>query len=226
MIERYFTSLRLPLTREELDRLPRHPAYHPEFRAGSAWLLPQPRFVAAVLALDRAADPSARGIFPVVTVRRLERADWLGLPPLFAFAFERVPPFCCLSPSERRRAARCCLRHTRKGRDGTLIEPACYVAERVQDAKPTLCGAALVVRQIVLPHQPRLIWMMVHPWLVRQGIGGTLLDRVATTLREQGERALHSSILVGNGPALLWHWRQGFQIRVDRATVPVPGQPC
>lgn len=214
MMERYFAAFPLPLTPEQLQRLPGHSAYQATMHNGVASLLPQPRFLETILSLDQ-PRPVERSIQPLVQLRNLECADWPRLSRLLAVAFETIPPFCCLDVAPRRRAARCCLRSTRRGNDGVLLERACFVAERPQAKETTLCGAALVVRPRTPGAVPQLAWIMVHPWMTRHGIGSALLDQVRLALRAAGDTVLSSQILIGNGPAMLWHWRQGFQISAN-----------
>jgi ribosomal protein S18 acetylase RimI-like enzyme len=235
MVDRWFFGIKLPLSIEDFRRLPTNPAYKYEYIAGKALLTPRPRECHALLDLrqpqegDRANPP---GTDDPVRIRRLEAADWGVLDQLFAGAFHRVQPFASLNDAQRLEAARQCLRYTREGNDGPLIEPACLVAVNEED--DDLCGAILVTlmpdvdlstsfdlrwkepppadwaqRQVGRPH---LTWIFISPLSREQGLGTALLAAATRALRELGYQKLASTFLVGNEASVHWHWRSGFQL--------------
>jgi ribosomal protein S18 acetylase RimI-like enzyme len=234
MVDRWFFGIELPLSFEDFRRLPANPAYKYEYIAGKALLTPRPKECHALLDLreqDRDQASLAATEDPV-RIRRLEAADWAKLDGLFAGAFHRVQPFASLNDAQRLEAARQCLRYTRDGNDGPLIEPACLVAVKEEDDH--LCGAILVTlmpdvdlstsfdlrwkepppadwaqRQVGRPH---LTWIFVGPWSREQGLGTALLVAATRALWELGYRKLASTFLVGNDASVHWHWRSGFQL--------------
>jgi GNAT superfamily N-acetyltransferase len=227
----WMPRLRLPLTREQLQQVPRHPAYKYDYYDNAAWLNPRPRFYHAVLELsaERAPAPAS---FPGMAVQPLKEDDWELLPPVFAAAFAGQQPFASLSEGERLLAARKSLEYTRQGGDGPWIEQASFVA--YQDTRATPVGAALVT---LLPEgdlcqwdsyywseppppdciarrlgRPHLTWIFVTPSQAARGVGTTLLRTVAATLVEMGYPQLASTFLLGNDSSMLWHWRNGFRL--------------
>ena len=51
MSDEWMPTIRMRLTREEFDRLPRHPAFKYELIDGQTWISPWPRFAHAALRL-------------------------------------------------------------------------------------------------------------------------------------------------------------------------------
>jgi GNAT superfamily N-acetyltransferase len=234
MVDRWFFELELSISFDQFVKLPANPAYKYEYLDGKAWLTPRPKECHALLELqswkgDELASAVTR---EPVSLRRLEAADWERLDTLFAGAFRRVQPFASLSDEQRLQAARDCLRFTRDGGDGPLIEPACLFAVDQEDNH--LRGAILVTlmpdvdlsesldlrwrkppppdwaeRRIGRPH---LTWIFVGHRSREQGLGSSLLAAAIGALREMGYHKLASTFLVGNDASALWHWRNGFQL--------------
>jgi len=233
MIEKWFTTIELPLTFAEFLALPQNPAYKYEYFDGRAWLTPRPKNCHALLDLRSFTRPIATLATQEDTViRPLVDEDWQQLPSLFSAAFHRVQPFASLVDKTRLEAARECLRQTKEGTEGPLIAEASLVAACKSDE--TLIGAALttllpagdpsqcrswrwetppppdaVARGIGRPH---LTWAFVGPWHARQGVGTALLDTAVQALARLGYSDLASTFLLGNEYSMLWHWRAGFRL--------------
>jgi GNAT superfamily N-acetyltransferase len=237
MIDRWFSTIELPLTWEQFHQLPQNAAYKYEYFDGHAWLTPRPKTYHGLLDLrsfDRTiAEPVTE---EKIIVRPLVDEDWPRLPPLFTAAFGRVQPFAGLADEARLQAATECLQQTQAGTDGPLIAAACLVAACESD---DLVGALLatlappgdpldwgawrwrspppadvVARRAGRPH---LTWLFVSPWFTRQGVGTALLDAAVRALVGLGYQELCSSFLLGNESSTLWHWRSGFRL------LPYPG---
>ena len=233
MIDKWFSTVELPLTFAQFLALPQNPAYKYEYFDGHAWLTPRPKSHHAVLDLRRFTRPIAT--LPThedIVIRPLLRDDWQHLPRLFAAAFRRVQPLASLADEARLEAAEDCLRRTREGHEGPLVAEASLVAACKSDG--ALIGAVVttllpagdplewgswrwlapppsdaVARGIGRPH---LTWVFVGPWHARQGVGTALLDGVARGLTSLGYSELASTFLLGNESSTLWHWRSGFRL--------------
>jgi GNAT superfamily N-acetyltransferase len=219
MLAAWFHPLELSIPFSEFARLPRHPAYEYEYFDGRAVVTPRPRYRRATV--DLTALPWSG--LDLESIRLLDAGDWEHLPQLLASAFQHVPPFATLSDDLRLNAADDCVRNTRAGGDGSVLESACFVAiDPSQSAR--LDGAILIT---LIPDgdgagavRPHLTWIMVRPWHFAQGVGKGLLARAAAVLRELGYRELASTFLVGNERSALWHWRNGFRLVPDSHLVP------
>ncbi len=167
-----------------------------------------------------------------MTFRPLEDRDWPLLSRPFAGSFRRVQPFASLSDRRRLEAARDCLKFTREGGDGPIIQPACHVAWREGRQHPI--GAILVTlvppvnlddfwslrwktpppsdcveRRLGHAH---LTWIFVGPMHAGYGVGTALLALASRSLLELGYTEIVSSFILGNDSSMLWHWRNGFQL--------------
>jgi GNAT superfamily N-acetyltransferase len=234
MLDRWFSVIKLPLSWRQFHRLPRNAAYKYEYLEKAAWLSPRPKFYSARLALGADGSDSARStdLTETVAFRRLEDRDWPRLSRVFAGSFERVQPFASLGDRRRLESARACLKHTREGCDGPIIDRACHVAVDPKDGEPV--GAVLVtlVPPVDLdeiwslrwktPPPPEcverrlghahLTWIFVGRGMAGSGVGTALLAEACRGLRELGYTALISSFILGNDSSMLWHWRNGFEL--------------
>jgi hypothetical protein len=234
MLDRWFSVIRMPMSWRRFHRLPRNPAYKYEYLERAAWLSPRPKFYTARLALGPRGDAPAQAleIPEVVAFRPLADRDWPRLSRVFAGSFERVQPFASLGDRRRLEAARACLKHTREGRDGPIIGPACHVAVDPKDGDPV--GAVLVTLvppvdldefwslQWKTPPPPdcvelrlgyaHLTWIFVGRAIAGSGVGTALLAEASRGLSELGYTELISSFILGNDSSMLWHWRNGFEL--------------
>lgn len=232
MIEHWFRSLKLRISAQKFDRLPRNPAFKYEYFDNHAWLSPRPKIYHARLPLGPRVVPERVEAWGPVGLRLMRESDWEALPETFAAAFHLVQPFIALNEPTRLKAARSCLRQTRRGDEGPLVAPACWVAESLTDSR--IVGAALVtalrpkvdLTAIASPiwldpppdwleqgiGTPHLTWIFVGPTVARHGVGSALLAAVVNELYKLGFRELATTFLLGNDSSLLWHWRNGFEL--------------
>lgn len=228
MSDEWMPSLKLNLTRQEFDQLPRHPAYKYELINGITYLSPWPRHYHALLEMGRFhLDANDLG---KATLRPLQADDTDALVPIFRDAFARLQPFSSLSDEQRQNAAEQCVQRTFAGDDGLLALPACFVALEGE----RIIGAIIIT---LLPGgdplewdscrwqeappadlwqntrgQPHLTWIFVGPWHQGTGVGTQLLRVAVRVLGEQGYATLWSTFLLGNESSMLWHWRNGFTL--------------
>src|SRR5216684_2593134 len=106
MSDKWMPTLRLALTREQFEQLPRNAAYRYELLDGQAFLSPRPQHYHALLDL-RPLEGDAD-----VPPRRLRDGDWEELAPVFAASFRHIQPFGSLDETTRLEAARACLERT------------------------------------------------------------------------------------------------------------------
>ncbi len=234
MLDRWFPQVDFPVSQATFQQLPRNAAYNYEYWDGAAHLTARPKSYHCLLDLKH-AEP----IEPVVVAgdhpvrfRALGDADWRELPPLFASAFERMPPFGLIEPEQRVAAATECLESTRTGGEGPLVQPASFVACASGDER--IVGAILItlMQGGDLEHfedeawassapddaleqrwgRPHLTWVFVSPMSARFGVGSALLARAVNVLHESGYRELASTFLLGNEAGMLWHWNAGFRL--------------
>lgn len=229
MCDEWMPTFRLPLTPEQLHRLPRNAAYRYEVVGGQAYVSPRPRHYHALLDL-RPVDADDG-----IPVRPVRPGDWDALVPVFVAAFRHVQPFGCLDDTTLREAAEKCLRRTASGGDGPWIEAASFVAVGPEADRPV--GAILVT---LLPAgdpcdtdsyhwrgpppedavalrlgRPHLTWIFTAQ--AGHGTGTALLAAAVRSLLGLGYAELASTFLLGNDSSMLWHWRSGFRL------LPYPG---
>jgi GNAT superfamily N-acetyltransferase len=237
MCDEWMPAIKLPLSWEQFHQLPRNPAYKYEYFNNTAYLTPRPKHFHAVLDLEPAARELPVEAEEGTRLRPLECSHILDLQPLFAGAFSRTQPFGSLDDATRKQAAHQCLERTATGKDGPLIEPACFVAFAETRNRPV--GAIMVT---LLPDsdpcdwdsyywceppspdcvarrlgRPHLTWIFVSPLRVGHGLGSALLAASVNGLLRLGYTQLLSTFLFGNEASMLWHWRAGFRL------LPYPG---
>jgi GNAT superfamily N-acetyltransferase len=234
MHDRWFSTIKLPLSIQQFQQLPQNPAYKYEYINEIAWISPRPKFYSARLALRPRpeAAPATVDAQETIGFRPFEEEDWARLPHLFAGAFSRVQPYASLSDRRRLVSARACLNFTREGGDGPIVAPACHVAFGKERDH---CLGAMFVTLIPLIDldefwsmrwktppppdcierglgRPHLTWIFVGPLHAGHGIGSALLAHATRSLLDLGYTELISSFLLGNTSSMLWHWRNGFEL--------------
>jgi GNAT superfamily N-acetyltransferase len=228
MSDQLMPSFQLKLSRDEFDRLPRHPAYKYELINGVTHLSPWPRYGHAQLDLGRFRPE--QGEIGKADLRLVRAEDKDPLVPIFLAAFGRTQPYGSLSEEDRRRAGEAALERTFSGGDGPLAAAASFVA--LQDE--VFAGAILIT---LLPGgdptdwdcyhwegdaprnlwqerkgQPHLTWIFVRRFAQGHGVGTQLLNESVRVLEEQGYPTLWTTFMIGNDSSMLWHWRNGFEL--------------
>jgi predicted GNAT family acetyltransferase len=238
MIDDWFRTVRLKITIDEFHRLPRTLGYKHEYYGGQCVLTPRPKNCYAVLNLAEFKPPPPMSAREEVAVRPPRDSDWEALGKCCGFAFHRIPPFDSLNADEKRQAGRDCMEHTRNGGDGPLIAEASMVAV---DEKDEPLGALLIV---VKPAkysadpwhhdwrgtppadavasgggQAHLDWVFVSHWHVGRGVASSMLAASIPKLREMNYESLTSTFMLGNGESMAWHWRNGFVLLPNPASM-------
>lgn len=230
MCDQWMPYLKLPLTLEQFQQLPRNAAYKYEYFSEAAHLSPRAKVYHAVLDLASFPPDSADAAPKGLALRRLHKRDLPALAPVFAAAFEQFQPFGSLDEETRLRAAEACLSKTCAHGDGPRLRCASFVASA--DGKPV--GAILITLMpdgdpcdwdtfhwTVTPPadlrrrrrgQPHVTWIFVSPWHKGSGVGTALLSASVKVLRRLGYPQLLSTFFTANESSMLWHWRSGFTL--------------
>ncbi len=237
MCDEWMPALQLPLTWEQFEQLPRHPAYRYEYLDGLAYLSPRARHYHAQLDLSQADfTGSPPQDADELELCRVQADDWPELMQLFAEAFHRTQPYGSLTDAVRLEAAKHALERTRTGGDGPWLQQASFVAVDRQANEPSqrLLGAIFIT---LLPDgdpcewdsyywtgpppancveqclgRPHLTWIFVAPLLAGRGVGTLLLGAAVRELLALGYPQLVSTFMIGNDSSMLWHWRNGFRL--------------
>ena len=227
-MDEHFRRIEFPLTIDEFHQLPRNAAYKYEYFDAKAVLTPRPKYFLCSLDLTT-ANVEADSDCEVVPVPLAEAPT---LEPLFVTGLQNTQPFASLTQEQATCSATVVFRHMLRGKDGPIIEAACFQALSKRDKTPigalfvTLVPKALltepfaanwreppppdaVEKRLGLPH---LTWVFVAPRFARQGIATTLLAATIPALRQLGFDHLVSTFMLDNGPSAVWHWRNGFQV--------------
>ncbi len=234
MLPDWFLPLEFDLAWEAFLKLPRHPAYQYEYRAGRVRLESRPRLFHALLDLSGETTlTESSGL----AARPVAAKDWPALRFVFVRAFGRTAPLRHLDDLTRRQATEQLLDATRSGRDGPLIPSASLVHCDDQNSPAGACLITLLpagdLSDFTDPNWtapppnapgsgqglPHLTWIFVDPARQRRGLGAALLHQASAELRKLGYSRLASTFLLGDHASALWHWRQGFQL------VSHPGSP-
>jgi GNAT superfamily N-acetyltransferase len=239
-IDRWFRPVRVPMSFESYERLPRHPSYKFEYWDGQLRI--SPRWASHSMFLEL-RPPGTRDLVDdprVASIRPLASDDWEVLPEVLATAFEDTPPLGMLGYVRRVWAARDWLWSTRDGNEGPLVEPACMVAVDREDNADVL-GALVVTlmigrtrswyarRRLAVPPpppqlaedqgQPQVSWVFVRRGASDQGVGSALLASATRSLWNAGHRELASATDRGNVLSMAWHWRNGFRLLPHRESI-------
>ena len=142
------------------------------------------------------------------------------LAKLFTSAMAHVPPLDTMPPTTRRHAADAEMKHILGGGEGELFTAACFGALDAKSAKPI--GAAIVTKlSLTADEWPEeqlpavlvnLRWLFVAPDRQRTSIATRLLDHVVNALSERNHEWLVSHLPQDNVPAVMFHWRNGFEL--------------
>jgi GNAT superfamily N-acetyltransferase len=228
MSDAWMPKLKMKLTREEFERLPRHPAYKYDLIDGETLISPWPRFGHAQLKLTRFRAGSED--VAKAELRSVTAADEQALVPIFAAAFGHLQPYASLDEATCQKAARAALKQTFDGGDGPLVTDASFVAI----VEAAVVGAIMVTlapggdaseSESFVWHdepppglwqqtkgQPHLTWIFVKRFEQGGGMGTQLLRQAVRVLKRQGFTTLWTTFLIGNESSVLWHWRNGFEL--------------
>jgi hypothetical protein len=223
MTDLTLATVRLPLTVEQFDSLPRDPFYRYAYLDGQACLIPEPVYCSAHPVLRPSVLAGADGT-GAPALRRLRRSDWDALPYLFADAFAGRPPFGALGRNGLLRAAEERMQRTRSGGNGPLVAAASFVATEPGSERPL--GAILITLppagESVAddagslwdpgPVRPHVTWVFVQSVYAGRGWGTALLRAAVRELVALGHRRLDSTFMLGNYVSMMWHWRNGFRL--------------
>ena len=130
---RFFRTASFPLDPKLWRKMPRHPSFKHEYWDGKLHWTPRPNTCDVYLDLELGQPPqpgqsSLAARREPVTVRQLRKGDWEHLPGAFCAAWSRWPPLSQWDGPAPRRASRCLMEWARRGKDGPLVAPACFVA--------------------------------------------------------------------------------------------------
>jgi GNAT superfamily N-acetyltransferase len=196
-------SQSIPMSWDELHRLPRPLGWKVEYWDGHAHLTPRPSSVLTTLAVgprDVPADVSMRPAAP---------DDAPRLVPVFVAAFLDTIEYCDRGPAEVETSAR---EHVESYFAGTRGVP--HPASRIslirgpQGARERITGAALVLERPDAP--PLLDLLFVLPGQQRRGLATALVSAAVNELARAGFTHLRSVYSLGNEASRAWHQRFGF----------------
>ena len=216
-VDRYATPLKLPMSIDTSWRFPHLPAYKTEYRDGQLELAYRPRLNMARLRVEPRDEWTPADVrIGLLDLNRSHDA----LSKLFVNAFARIAPLDVMPATTRRHAADAALKHTATGGDGKVFQPACFAAI---DAKGSDMIGAAIITQIGLRRDEwpdddlpetilNLTWLFVATERQRQHVGWALVDRVLRVLAEKNVPWLVSHFAEDNPAAMLFHWRQGFDL--------------
>ena len=67
--------------------------------------------------------------------------------------------------------------------------------------------------------QAHLDWVFVSHWHVGRGVASAILAASVAKLRELKYESLTSCFMLGNGESMAWHWRNGFELLPNPASM-------
>src|SRR5271165_6202086 len=122
MCDEWMPFVKVPMSFEHFNQLPRHAAYKYEYINDEAWLTPRPRYYHAMLDLRPLAEEPLPQADARAEIRPIAVDDWNeSLPNVFAAAFRNQQPFGGVENDRRREAALQSLTRTCDGFDGPWI---------------------------------------------------------------------------------------------------------
>jgi GNAT superfamily N-acetyltransferase len=199
------------MTREEFERLPRHPGWKCEYWDGQAHLSPR-----HLSACGRVAV-APRAVMTPCPIRAVSPADAGMLSCAFVEAFADTIDYCDWEVGRTEQAAHDQMRDYFAGTHGEPLSASRVALD--QGDGPEVAGAALVIRSP--SGQPRLSPLFVVPHRRRAALATALVASVLNTLHELGEATLESRWHVGNDASVAWHRAFGFVEQPDLALAEV-----
>lgn len=192
-------SQRVPMTREDFDRLPFDLGWKHEYFDGH--LHRSPRHVTAIAKLHLNPRPVASAL----RIRPVTAADRDPLIAGYVDAFSDTIHFCDYSPERIAQAAHQDIDHYFSGRGGRPL-PASRVA--VTECGECLTGAALITEDQLDSALLRLLFVV--PAGQRQGVATAMVSNAINELYASGTRLLRSQYHPGNESSRRWHRTLGF----------------
>jgi hypothetical protein len=194
--------MRIPMSFEHYQRIPRHPDWRWEYGDGALLLSYRPRTIQLVRDVRAPVPPRGQATARLLDLERDDarlreflRDVWSGEDPYRSFDAPTEWVSSHLTASLAR-----------------LTEPSGAIAE--EDGR--VIGAVLLERPYDDTGAPMLSWLSVR-WGHRcEGVGSALLAAIVEALDQAGVPQLASAVSPGNIASLYWHWRNGFQARPDR----------
>jgi GNAT superfamily N-acetyltransferase len=189
--------MRLPLSPDLLQRLPRHPDWKYEMVKGEAWLSSRPR----PLMLRRSTNLAV----PAVTLSGVEirtidaRRDRSEIAKLLMDVWVDEDPYRSLEDPEATLQAQI---------QRSLEGPGLGV---IAIDEQGVCAVVLVPSTTA----PALMWLTVRRDARERGLATALLRVVVQTLSAHGMDELASGTSAANVPSLRWHLTRGFQLAPD-----------
>jgi GNAT superfamily N-acetyltransferase len=200
-----YEILRYKMTYKEFSRLPGFSSYKSEYVDGHAVLLPRVKGVQMAYHLNVRPCEEVLPRYIEPKIRGLEQGDWVNLMLPMKFAFCHTQPFKSMENTRLEECVAECLRRTKDGVYGELVEDLCKVAVHENQ----VIGASVITLQGESPH---LTWIFVNRRFQGFGVGAALLQQVVVGASKRWS-VLLSTARSDNTGALIWHWRMGFEIR-------------
>jgi GNAT superfamily N-acetyltransferase len=189
--------MRLPLSPDLLQRLPRHPDWKYEMVKGEAWLSSRPR----PLMLRRSTNLAV----PAVTLSGVEirtidaRRDRSKIAKLLMDVWVDEDPYRSLEDPKILLQSEI---------ERSLEDPGLGV---IAIDEQGVCAVVLMPSTTA----PALMWLTVRRDARERGLATALLRVVVQTLSAHGMDELASGTSAANVPSLRWHLTRGFQLAPD-----------
>jgi GNAT superfamily N-acetyltransferase len=189
--------MRLPLSPDLLQRLPRHPDWKYEMVKGEAWLSSRPR----PLMLRRSTNLAV----PAVTLSGVEirtidaRRDRSEIAKLLMDVWVDEDPYRSLEDPKILLQSEI---------ERSLEDPGLGV---IAIDEQGVCAVVLMPSTTA----PALMWLTVRRDARERGLATALLRVVVQTLSAHGMDELASGTSAANVPSLRWHLTRGFQLAPD-----------
>jgi GNAT superfamily N-acetyltransferase len=189
--------MRLPLSPDLLQRLPRHPDWKYEVVKGEAWLSSRPR----PLMLRRSTNLAV----PAVTLSGVEirtidaRRDRSEIAKLLMDVWVDEDPYRSLEDPKILLQSEI---------ERSLEDPGLGV---IAIDEQGVCAVVLMPSTTA----PALMWLTVRRDARERGLATALLRVVVQTLSAHGMDELASGTSAANVPSLRWHLTRGFQLAPD-----------
>jgi len=188
--------MELPLSPDQLRRLPRHPDWKYELIAGVALLSPRPRPLSFLRPTDRPVLSGGRA-----RARPVDATERPGLAALLHAVWADEDPYRSVDAALRTEELQRQIEKTKAGRGMVVVD----------DDDGGIRACAFV--QQTSP--PTLTWLTVAPESRGCGLASALLAAICSDLSDHGEPLLASHASVANIASLRWHLTRGFELDRD-----------